>query len=287
MSSKESRLKKTARPLEELAELARQARVDILKMTYAAGSGHPGGSMSAIDIIVALYHGGHLDVDPEDPERPDRDRFILSKGHCSPGIYAVLAQRGFFPRSKLFNFRRLNNTLQGHVDIKVPGVDMSAGSLGMGLSFANGVALTALLDGLDYHAWVMLGDGECQEGQVWEAAMTAGHRGLDNVTAIVDVNRIQIDGFTEDVKTLEPFADKWRAFRWNVIEIDGHDFEEILDALDEAKRTEGKPTVILAHTVKGQGVSFMENEAEFHGRALGEDEMERAMEELGVTGWEP
>ncbi len=287
MSSKESRLEETTRPHEELAELARQARVDILRMTYAAGSGHPGGSMSAADILVTLYHGGHLDVDPEEPDRPDRDRFILSKGHCSPGIYAVLAQRGFFPREKLFNFRRLNNTLQGHVDVKVPGVDMSAGSLGMGLSFANGVALTAILDGLDYHTYVMLGDGECQEGQIWEAAMSAGHRGLDNVTAIVDVNRIQIDGFTEDVKTLEPFADKWRAFGWHAVEFDGHDFDAIHEALEEARSTRGKPTVLLAQTVKGKGVSFMEDKAEFHGRALGEDEMKQAMSELGVSEWEP
>lgn len=287
MSSKESGLQMTPAPRSELEEIARRGRVDTLQMTYKAGSGHPGGSMSAMEIMVALYHGGQLRVDPENPDWAERDRFILSKGHCSPGLYSVLAQRGFFPREKLYNFRTLNHTLQGHVDIKVPGIDMSAGSLGMGLSYGNGLAMTSDLDDAGFDVWVMLGDGECQEGEIWEAAMSAGHRKLDNLTAIVDVNGLQIDGRTDDVKTLQPLPDKWESFNWNVVTIDGHDYDEIFDAFEESNETDDAPTVIVADTVKGKGVSFMEHEAEFHGRALTDDEMVQAMEELGVDGWEP
>jgi transketolase len=265
----------------ELQKLARQVRVDVLKMTHRAGSGHPGGSMSETELLLALYFGGVLRIDAADPKNPGRDRFILSKGHCCPGLYAVLAQRGYFDREELWHFRRVGHLLQGHTDLKIPGVDMSAGSLGMGLSYANGCALAARIDGLDYRSWVMLGDGECQEGNIWEAAMTTAHRKLDTVTAILDYNKIQIEGFVKDVKGLEPLADKWRAFGWHVVEIDGHSFPEIFSAYAEAQETKGQPTLILAHTVKGKGVSFMENQAEFHGRCLNDEEMVRAMAELG------
>ena len=266
--------------LEDLRELARQVRIDSLKMTSLAGSGHPGGSMSMADIAVVLFHRV-LDVDPARPKWPDRDRFVLSKGHCSPGHYSVLAQRGFFPREELWRFRRLGALLQGHSDIKVPGVEMSAGSLGQGLSFGVGCALAARIDGRTYRTFVMLGDGELQEGQVWEAAMTASHHELDNLIAIVDHNKIQIDGFVDEVKSLGPLADRWRAFGWHVLEIDGHDLTQILAAFEEAAQVRGRPAVIIAHTVKGKGVSFMESKAEFHGRSLNEDEMKRALAELG------
>lgn len=265
---------------EDLAEMARRVRVDVLKMTHLAGSGHPGGSFSMTELLVMLY-AKFLRVDPETPRAPDRDRFILSKGHCCPGHYAILADLGFFNREELWNLRRFDSFLQGHEDIKVPGCDMSTGSLGQGLSFANGTAMAAQLDEADYHTWVMMGDGEQQEGQVWEAAMSAAHRKLDNLTAILDYNKIQIDGFVNDVKGVEPLAGKWRAFGWHVIEIDGHDFSAIESAYNEALETSGKPTLILAHTVKGKGVSFMENKAEFHGRALSDEEMTQALSELG------
>jgi transketolase len=267
-------------PQSELEEIAREIRSDVLKMTHLAGSGHPGGSFSMTELIVTLYTK-YLDIDPKNPDDPDRDRFILSKGHCCPGHYAMLAKLGFFERDELWNLRRFESMLQGHEDTKVPGCDVSTGSLGQGLSFANGCALTAKLDDNDYHTWAMLGDGEQQEGQIWEAAMTAAHRKLDNLTAIIDYNKIQIDGFVNDIKGVEPLAAKWRSFGWHVIEIDGHDFSAIESAFDEALETEGKPTLILAHTVKGKGVSFMENKAEFHGRALSEEEMEQALSELG------
>jgi transketolase len=272
----------SARPsISDLQAFAREVRLEVLKMTHRAGSGHPGGSMSEAELLTALYYGGVLRVDPKDPKNPDRDRFILSKGHCCPGLYAVLGHLGFFPREEFQHFRRVGHLLQGHTDIKIPGVDMSAGSLGMGLSFANGCALAARIDKRAHHTWVMLGDGECQEGNIWEAAMTSAHRKIDNMTAILDYNKIQIDGFVKDVKGLEPVADKWRAFGWHVIEIDGHSFAEIFSALDEARETKGKPTIIIAHTIKGKGVSFMENKAEYHGRALNDKEMAEAMRELG------
>lgn len=265
--------------VDELAEHARELRIDTLKMTYWAGSGHPGGSFSEAEILVYLYHN-HLRVDPDRPRWPDRDRFILSKGHACPGHYAVLAQLGFFDKAEYPGLRRIGRMLQGHSDIKVPGVEMSAGSLGQGLSFANGCALAARLDEADWRTYVMLGDGELQEGQIWEAAMTAAHRELDNVTAILDANQIQIDGYTSDVKGLEPLVDKWEAFGWNVIEIDGHDLGQVQKAFHEADGHTGEPTIVVARTVKGKGVSFMENTAEYHGRALTDEEMERAMEEL-------
>jgi len=251
-------------------------------MTHKAQSGHPGGSMSMAELLVALY-ATRLRVDPRDPKRPDRDRFILSKGHTCPGLYAVLAERGFFSKDEYRGLRRAGHMLQGHTDHRIPGVDMSAGSLGMGLGFGNGVALAARLKGWDTRVWVMLGDGECQEGSVWESAMTTPFRKLDNLTCIVDYNQIQIDGFVKDVKDLEPFADKWRAFGWDVRSIDGHDFRQILDAYDyaDSRVGSGKPVLILAHTAKGHGVSFTRLKADYHGRALTDDEMRRALPELG------
>ncbi len=265
----------------DLARVARKIRVDSLRTTYAANSGHPGGSMSEAEILSVLYFGGVLRVDPANPKDPARDRFILSKGHCCPGLYSVLAQRGFFPASELEGFRKINRMLQGHADIKVPGVEMSAGSLGMGLGFGNGVALAARMDGASYRTYVLLGDGECQEGNIWESAMTSAHRKLDNLCAIIDYNKIQIEGFVNEIKNLEPLDERFRSFGWHVVEVDGHDVEDLGRAFQAAAQTAGKPTLVLAHTVKGKGVSFTENKNEYHGRALTADEMKRAMTELG------
>ncbi|HUR69355.1 MAG TPA: transketolase [Candidatus Thermoplasmatota archaeon] len=278
-----------ARPdLADLKEAARQVRLDVLRMTHKAQSGHPGGSFSMAELVVALY-ATRLRVDPKAPKAPARDRFILSKGHTCPALYAVLAERGFFSRDEFKGLRRAGHLLQGHSDHKIPGVDMSAGSLGMGLGFANGVALGQKLQGhADTRVWVMMGDGECQEGSVWESAMTTPFRKLDRVTAIVDVNQIQIDGFTKDVKDVEPLADKWRAFGWDVVDIDGHDFRQILSAYEyaDSRVGSGKPVCILARTKKGAGVSFMELKSDYHGRALTDDEMRRAFAELGESAWE-
>ncbi len=268
--------------LDELKEAARRVRVDVLRMTHKAQSGHPGGSMSMAELLVALY-ATRLRVDPRDPKKQGRDRFILSKGHTCPGLYAVLAERGFFSREEFKGLRRAGHLLQGHTDHKIPGVDMSAGSLGMGLGFGNGVALGERLAGRSTRVWVMLGDGECQEGSVWESAMTTPFRKLDNLTCIVDWNQIQIDGFVKDVKDLEPFADKWRAFGWDVREFNGHDLKEVLAAYDyaDSRVGSGKPVLLLAKTEKGNGVSFMRLKADYHGRALTDDEMKRALAELG------
>jgi transketolase len=274
-----------ARPdLAELTEAARRVRVDVLQMTHKAQSGHPGGSFSMAELVVALY-ATRLRVDPSEPKKASRDRFILSKGHTCPALYAVLAERGFFSRDEFKGLRRAGNLLQGHTDHKIPGVDMSGGSLGMGLGFANGVALATRLQGHDSRIWVMMGDGEQQEGSVWESAMTTPFRKLDRVTAIVDVNQIQIDGFTKDVKDVEPLADKWRAFGWDVIDIDGHDLTQILAAFEyaDSRVGSGRPVCILARTEKGHGVSFMRLKADYHGRALTNDEMKRALAELGES----
>ena len=266
--------------ISQLKEIARQVRLDIIESTFAAGSGHPGGSMSAVEVIVALYYR-EMNYRPQEPHWPDRDRFILSKGHACPAQYAVLARVGFFPHEELKDLRKLGSILQGHPDmLKTPGLDASTGSLGMGLSYGNGVALAGGIDRKDYRVYVMLGDGEMQEGEIWESAMTAAHRKLDNLCAILDYNKLQIDGFNEDVKGIEPIADKWRSFNWHVVEINGHDFRQIFDALDEARRTKGKPTIIVSHTIKGRGVSFMEKVAGFHGRCLRPEEMDKAREEL-------
>ncbi len=274
-----------ARPASaDLVEAARQVRVDVLRMTHKAASGHPGGSFSMAELVVALY-ASRLRVDPAESKKAGRDRFILSKGHTCPALYSVLAMRGFFSAEEFKGLRRAGNLLQGHTDHKIPGVDMSAGSLGMGLGFGNGVALGERLQGRDTRIWVMMGDGELQEGSVWESAMTTSFRKLDNLTAIVDANQIQIDGFTKDVKDIEPLADKWRAFGWDVKEIDGHDFAQVLDAYDyaDSRVGSGKPVLILARTEKGHGVSFMALKADYHGRALNDDEMKRALAELGET----
>jgi transketolase len=264
----------------ELKEMARRLRRHVITMIATAGSGHPGGSLSAADIITALYFKV-LRHDPRNPQWLDRDRFILSKGHAAPILYAALAETGYFPVSELATLRKLDSRLQGHTDRKfTPGVEMSAGSLGMGLSFAIGVALAARLDSKAYRTYVLLSDGECEEGQTWEAALSAAHFKLDNLTAIVDCNGIQLSGWTRDIMNLEPFTQKWQAFGWHTIDIDGHDLDQILSACQEAEKIRNKPTVIVAHTIKGKGVSFMENNVAFHGKAPTREETERALKEL-------
>ncbi|MBL7210111.1 MAG: transketolase [Dehalococcoidia bacterium] len=264
----------------ELERTAKQLRRHVITMTAAAGSGHPGGSLSAADIVTALYFK-IMRHDPKNPEWTDRDRFILSKGHAAPVLYAALAECGYFPLEELSTLRKLDSRLQGHTDRTLtPGVEMSAGSLGQGLSFGIGVALAGRLDARDYRVYVLLGDGECDEGQVWEAAMSAPHYKIDNLTAIVDHNELQLDGRICDIMNLEPLADKWRSFNWHVLEIDGHDINQIIRAAEEARETKAKPTVIIAHTIKGKGVSFMEDNVDFHGKAPTAQEAETALKEL-------
>jgi len=249
-------------------------------MLHEARSGHTGGSLSAVDAIVALYFH-HMRHNPSNPRDPNRDRFILSKGHAVPALYAALAECGYFDVSELLTLRKVNSRLQGHpANTKTPGIEVSTGSLGQGLSFGIGVALAGKLDRKDYNVYVMVGDGETDEGQIWEAAAAASHYKLDNLTALLDRNRLQIDGFTEDVMSLEVVSERWRAFGWNVIEIDGHNMREILDALHKADAHKKQPTMIILHTVKGKGVSFMENRAEYHGVAPTDEEYEKAMKEL-------
>ncbi len=271
--------------IEELQEKARKARIAVLNMTYDAGSGHPGGSFSMVDFLSGLYYN-RMDIDPRDLDNPDRDVFILSKGHCAPGLYAILGDMGFYDKKEFRRLRRLGGLLQGHADRKVPGIEMSTGSLGMGLGYGNGIALAKRMDGSKGRVYVVLGDGELQEGNIWESAMTSSHYKLDNLCVIVDWNKIQIDGFVDDVMVTTPIADKFRAFGFHVIEADGHDMQQILNAYDEAASTEGKPTCIVFDTKKGAGVSFMELKAEFHGRCLKPDEMVQAMQELGES-WDP
>jgi len=267
-------------PMPKLREMAKKLRRHVVVMTATAGSGHPGGSLSAADIITALYFKV-MRHNPKNPQWADRDRFILSKGHAAPVLYAALAESGYLPVSELSTLRRLDSRLQGHTDRNLtPGVEMSAGSLGMGLSFAIGVGLAARLDGRNYRTYVLLGDGECDEGQTWEAALSAAHFKLDNLVAIVDCNRLQLTGRTCDIMNLEPLKQKWQAFGWHTIDIEGHDFDQILAAFQEAKRTKDKPPVIIARTVKGKGVSFMENNAAFHGKAPTPEEAEQALKEL-------
>jgi len=264
----------------ELKEMAKKLRRHVITMIATAGSGHPGGSLSAADIITALYFK-ILHHNPENPQWPDRDRFILSKGHAAPILYAALAETGYFPLAELSTLRRLDSRLQGHPDSNfTPGVEMSAGSLGMGLSFAIGVALAARLDSKNYCTYVLLSDGECEEGQTWEAALSAAHFKIDNLTTIVDCNGIQLSGWTRDIMNLEPFIQKWQAFGWHTIDIDGHDLNQILSACQEAEKMKGKPTIIIARTIKGKGVSFMENNVGFHGKAPTWEEAERALKEL-------
>jgi transketolase len=264
----------------ELKEMARKLRRHVITMIATAGSGHPGGSLSAADIVTALYFKV-LRHDPKDPQWSERDRFILSKGHAAPILYAALAETGYFPVAELETLRKMDSRLQGHTDRTLtPGVEMSAGSLGMGLSFAIGTAMAARLDSKTYRTYALLSDGECQEGQTWEAALAAPHFKLDNLTAIVDCNGIQLSGRTCDIMDLEPLMQKWQAFGWHVIEIDGHDFDQILSAIHEAEKRKSRPTVIAARTIKGKGVSFMENNVAFHGKAPTPEETQRALKEL-------
>lgn len=264
-----------------LKEKANLIRKDIINMLTESGSGHPGGSLSAADILSVLYFD-KMRVKPENPKWEDRDRFILSKGHGAPVLYAALAEKGYFDKKELMKLRKIDSMLQGHPDMKgTPGVDMTTGSLGQGFAAANGMALAAKLDNKDYRIYVLLGDGEVQEGIVWEAAMASAHYKLDNITAIMDYNKLQIDGPNKEVMSIEPIADKWRAFGWEVIDVDGHDIEKISEALDKAATTKGKPTILIASTVKGKGVSFMENQVGWHGNAPKPEERDKAMAELG------
>ena len=269
-----------SRHIEEMREKAKTLRRHIITMTAKAGSGHPGGSLSAVELVTALFFHV-LRHDPRNPRWPDRDRFVLSKGHAAPLLYAALAETGYFPISELLTLRQLDSRMQGHTDMRTtPGVEMSAGALGQGLSFGIGIALAARLDGRDYRVYVLIGDGECNEGQIWEAAMAAAHYKLDSVVAIIDRNCQQIDGWTCDVMDTEPFPEKWRAFGWHTIEVDGHDLAQIIAAFEAAKLIKGKPTAIIAHTIKGKGVSFMEGNLDFHGKAPTPEEAERALKEL-------
>ncbi len=267
--------------LQELKEKARRVRIDVIKMLTRAGSGHPGGSLSSADILVALFFY-KMRHDPENPEWPERDRFILSKGHCCPALYAVLSMAGYFERKHLWTLRKLGSILQGHPSSTMtPGVTISSGSLGQGLSVSNGIALAGKLDKKDYRVYCMLGDGESQEGQVWEASMTSFHRRLDNLCAIIDHNDLQIDDRVSRIKDPISYAEKWSSFGWNTIEIDGHDMGQIVRALDEAEKVKRAPTMIVANTIKGKGVSFMEDDVTWHGRAPNELEAKKALEELG------
>jgi transketolase len=260
--------------------IAKRLRRHIITMVGKAGSGHPGGSLSAVDILTSLYFRV-LRHWPANTCWPDRDRFILSKGHAAPALYAVLIECGYLSPDDLPTLRQLDSRLQGHVDCtSTPGIEMSAGSLGQGLSFAIGVALSSRLNSQAYRVYVLMGDGECDEGQVWEGAMAAPHFKLDNLVAIVDNNGLQIDGWNRDVMNLEPFAQKWRAFGWHVIEVNGHDIDQLITAFEKAQQFKGKPTTIIAHTIKGKGVSFMENIANFHGIAPNTEEVEIALKEL-------
>lgn len=268
--------------LHELSIQATKARLLAVQMVHDAASGHPGGSLSCMDILTTLYFD-EMRVDPNKPHDPDRDRFVMSKGHCSPAVYSVLALRGFFPEEELKMFRSIDGHMSGHVEMHVPGVDMSTGSLGQGISAAVGMALGGKYNKKNYRVYAIMGDGEIAEGQVWEAMLTAAKFKLDNVCAVVDVNGLQIDGKTEDVMPTEPLDQKFEAFGWHVIKVDGHDYEEIENAFAEAESIKGKPTMILAKTVKGKGVSFMENDAGWHGKAPNDEQYAQARAELEAT----
>ena len=266
--------------VDELKKIAKNVRKSIIEEVYSANSGHPGGALSIADILTVLYFN-QMNINPEKPDDENRDRFVLSKGHASAALYAVLAEKGYFPKSDLKTFRKLDSYLQGHPDMKhIPGVDMTTGSLGQGLSAANGMAMMSKLDKKGIRVYCLVGDGEIEEGQIWEAAMTSSKYKLDNLCLIVDNNNLQIDGTIEEVMSSYPIDEKFKSFGFNVINIDGHDYNQIIKAFDSAKTCKGKPTVIIAKTVKGKGVSFMENKAEWHGKAPKEQEYNQAMEEL-------
>ena len=268
----------------ELQKTANEIRKGIVSGVHAAKAGHPGGSLSAADIFTYLYFE-EMNVDPKNPKDPDRDRFVLSKGHTAPGLYAALAEKGYFPKEDLLTLRHLGSYLQGHPDMKhIPGVDMSSGSLGQGISAAVGMAIAGKMDEADYRVYTLLGDGEIQEGQVWEAAMFAGSRKLDNLVVIVDNNGLQIDGPIDEVNSPYPIGAKFEAFNFNVVEIDGHDFDQIADAFKQAKECKGKPTAIIMKTIKGKGVSFMENQVSWHGSAPNDEQCKQALEELEKVG---
>ncbi|MCQ9208938.1 MAG: transketolase [Omnitrophica bacterium] len=265
--------------IQRLEEKAKKIRRLIVKMLAKAGSGHPGGSLSSADLICCLYFSV-MQHKPKERSWPERDRFHMSKGHCCPLWYAVLAESGYFPEGELWTLRNLGSTLQGHPDWRTPGVEVASGSLGQGLSVSIGMSLAGRLDKLSYRVYCLLGDGEIQEGQVWEAAMAAAHYGCDNLCAILDHNGYQIDGKVKDIMNVEPLVEKWQSFGWQTISIDGHNTAEILTAFDQAKTVKGKPTIIIAKTIKGKGVSFMENVVDFHGRAPSEEEAKQALKEL-------
>jgi len=266
--------------IKSLEERAKIIRRYVIKMLAKAGSGHPGGSLSAVDLLVVLFYN-KMRHNPQQPKWQDRDRFILSKGHGCPALYAILADMGYFSVDKLETLRQFGSILQGHPCMKTtPGIEISSGSLGQGLSVGLGIALAAKLDKKDYRTYVMLGDGEIEEGQIWEAAMAASHYKAENLCAILDQNELQIDGFIHDVMSSHPIPAKWRSFGWHVIEINGHNYKAIIDAYNEAEKTKGRPTIIVAKTVKGKGVSFMENQVDWHGKAPTKEEAEKALAEL-------
>ena len=268
----------------ELSKIANEVRKGVIKSTHSAKSGHPGGSLSATDIMTYLYFE-EMNVDPKNPQWADRDRFVLSKGHVAPALYATLAEKGFFPKEDLTTLRHVGSYLQGHPDMKgIPGVDMSSGSLGQGVSCAAGMALAAKLDNKDYRVYAITGDGEIQEGQIWEAAMFAGYRKLDNLVVVVDNNNLQIDGAIDEVCSPYPIDKKFEAFNFHTIVIDGNDFDQIRAAFKEARETKGMPTAIIAKTVKGKGVSFMENQVGWHGKGPNDEECKNALEELEKAG---
>ena len=267
----------------ELSPICRQVRRDIITMTANAGSGHPGGSLSAVELMTSVFFN-HMRVDPKNPHDPNRDRFVLSKGHACPALYAALARRGFFDPKHLTTLRQYHSILQGHPDMnKTPGIDISSGSLGNGLAIGVGMAMSGRLHHQDYMTYVMLGDGEVQEGMVWEAAMAAHHHDLGNLVAIVDCNGVQINGWVNEIMTVEPLADKWRAFGWNVVEVNGHNMKDLLTVLHTAKAMR-HPTVILMRTVKGRGVSFMEDDCKWHGNSPSDEELVQAILEIGEGG---
>ena len=266
--------------IKNLEDISKNIRKNIVEMVYSASSGHPGGSLSITDILTVLYFH-EMNVNINNPKDEDRDRLVLSKGHCSPALYAVLAEKGYFPKEDLKTFRKIDSYLQGHPDMKkIPGVDMSSGSLGQGLSVSNGMALAGKLDKKDYRVYCVMGDGEIEEGEVWEAAMTSSHYKLDNLCVIVDNNNLQIDGKINEVMSPYPIDKKFESFGFNVININGHDFNEIITALETAKKIKEKPTAIIAKTIKGKGISYMENEASWHGKAPNEEQYNIAIEEL-------